>query len=73
LEFKTVVEKCVYSKDPKNQQNTLCTKQAHIYSSLFGAGSAIEQFGLTRFKKNADRAAQGLHWILEKFMEKSFG
>lgn len=62
----------MYTKDPKNPDNTICTKQAHIYSSLFGAGKAIEQFGLKRFQKNADRAAQGLQWILEKFQVNKF-
>jgi len=48
----------------------LCTKQAQIYSPLFGAGAAIEKFGLIRFKKNADKASKGLQWISEKIFEK---
>jgi len=69
----TVVEKCVYSKDPNNPNMTLCSKQAHIYSPLlFGAGSAIEQFAVKRFKKNADKATLGLNWIIEKFKVKMF-
>ncbi len=52
--------------DPANPEVTKCTKQAQIYSPLFGAGAAIEQFALTRFKKNADKAAKGLQFILEK-------
>lgn len=69
----TVVEKCVYTQDPNDPSKTLCTKQAHIYSPLlFGAGSAIEQFAVKRFKKNADKASLGLNWILEKFKVKSY-
>jgi hypothetical protein len=67
------MEKCVYSADPSNpNESTVCTKQAHIYSPLFGAGAALEQFGLKRFKKNADRASKGLQWILEKFQVNKF-
>lgn len=69
----TVVEKCVYTQDPSNPGQTLCTKQAHIYSPLlFGAGSAIEQFAVKRFKKNADKATMGLNWILDKFQVKNY-
>lgn len=69
--FMTVVETCVYTKDPSNSNHTLCTKQAHIYSPLlFGAGTTMEKFAMKRFKKNADRASLGLNWILEKFKVK---
>lgn len=57
----------MYTKDPSNPEVTICTKQAHIYSPLFGAGAAIEKFALKRFQKNADKASKGLQWILEKF------
>jgi len=39
---------------------------------MFGAGSAIEQFTVKRFKKNADKASLGLNWILEKFQVKGY-
>lgn len=66
-----MLEKCVYTKDPNNPEQTICTKQAQIYSPLlFGAG--IEQFALRKFKKNADKATKGLTWILEKFQVNKF-
>ena len=68
--LKTVLEKCVYYKDPSNPDSTLCTKQANIYSPLFGAGAAIERYGLMKFKKSADKASLGLQWISEKILEK---
>lgn len=68
--YMTVLEKCVYYKDPSNPDSTLCTKQANIYSPLFGAGAAIERYGLMKFKKSADKASLGLQWISEKILEK---
>jgi hypothetical protein len=48
-------------------------KEAKISSPLlFGAGAAIEQFALKRFKKNADKASLGMQWILEKFQYKRY-
>ena len=67
-----MLEKCVYTKDPSNPENTICTKQAQIYSPLFGAGAVIEQFALKKFKKNADKASKGLIFILEKFQMNKF-
>lgn len=64
----TVMEKCEYTVDPTNAQKTICTKKARIYSPLFGAGAALEQFGLKRFQKNADKATKGLEWILQRIM-----
>lgn len=64
----TVIEKCKYEKDPNDPNTTICQKQAQIYSPLlFGTGSAVEKFAIQRFKKNAERATQGLRWIIEKF------
>ena len=62
----------MYTVDPNNPNETKCVKQAKIVSPLFGAGAAIEQFALTRFKKNADKAAKGLQFILEKFSLNKF-
>ncbi|CAF0703902.1 unnamed protein product [Brachionus calyciflorus] len=67
----TVIEKSVFTVDPNNPNQTICTKQAHIYSPLL-FGSGIEQFALKKFKKNADKASQGLQWILEKIQFNKF-
>jgi hypothetical protein len=64
----TVLEKCEYSKDPNDPESTICKKQAHIYSPVLFGGRAFEQFGLTRFKKNAERASKGLQWIIERYI-----
>ena len=64
--MKVVEEKCVYKCDPNDSNKTVCVKQAHISSPLFGFSSAVEQFGLARFKSNADKAAKGLLFIIEK-------
>jgi hypothetical protein len=64
--FQVVEEKCIYKCDPNDASQTVCIKQAHISSPLFGFSSAMEQFGLLRFKKNADKASKGLIFIIEK-------
>lgn len=69
----TVVEKCVYSKDPSDPTKTQCVKTANFYSPLMlGTGAAIEQYAVRKFKRNADRASMGFNWILEKFKVKGF-
>ena len=61
-----VEEKCVYSVNPENSKWTLCDKTAYISSSIFGFGSAIQAFGLERFKKNSLKASSGFEYVLEK-------
>lgn len=68
--FMTVEEKCVYTCDPSDENKTICVKEAHISSPLFGLSAALEQFGLMKFKKNADKASKGLIYILENFKAK---
>jgi len=63
----TCIEKCVYKQDPTDPTKTVCKKEAQIISNLRVAGTTIEKFALQSFKRNADRAAKGLLFILEKF------
>ncbi|KAL8585810.1 hypothetical protein ACOMHN_065160 [Nucella lapillus] len=62
----SVEEKCVYRTNPTNGQWTLCEKQAWVSSSIFGFASAIQAFGLERFKKNAAKASLGYEHVLER-------
>jgi len=61
-----VEEKCVYSVNPENNRWTVCEKQAWVTSSLYGVASAIQAFGIDRFKKNAVKATRGYEHVLEK-------
>lgn len=62
----SVEEKCVYHVNAENNKWTVCKKTAWISSSLFGFGSAIQAFGLDRFRKNAAKATKGYEYILER-------
>lgn len=62
----SVEEKCVYRVNPENSKWTVCEKTAWISSGLFGFGSAIQAFGLERFRKNAVKASQGFEHVLER-------
>ena len=59
-------EKCVYRVNPENSKWTVCEKSAWVSSSVFGFGTAIQAFGLDRFKKNAMKASRGYEHVLEK-------
>jgi hypothetical protein len=60
----SVEEKCVYRVSTENPSWTVCEKSAWVSSALFGVGSAVEMFGLQRFRNNALKAAQGFDYIL---------
>lgn len=62
----SVEEKCVYQVSPDNSKWTVCQKSAWVSSAVFGFSSAIQAFGLDRFKKNAAKASRGYEYVLEK-------
>ncbi|KAL8576232.1 hypothetical protein ACOMHN_006155 [Nucella lapillus] len=62
----SVEEKCVYQVSPDNSKWTVCEKSAWVTSAVFGLGTAIQAFGLDRFKKNAVKASRGYEHVLEK-------
>lgn len=62
----SVEEKCVYQVSPDNSKWTVCEKKAWVTSGVFGFGSAIQAFGIDRFKKNAAKASRGYEHVLEK-------
>lgn len=64
--LQSVEEKCVYRVNPENNKWTVCEKSAWVSSSVFGFGTAIQAFGLDRFKKNAIKASRGYEHVLEK-------
>lgn len=68
--FMTAVEKVVYSVDPSDpQRSTIAVKEAWVESGLYGIRSAVKNFGIERFKKNCDKASQGLNHVLHNLIE----
>ncbi|KAK7109959.1 hypothetical protein V1264_013907 [Littorina saxatilis] len=61
-----VEEKCVYRVNPENNRWTVCEKYAWVTSSVFGFGSAIQAYGIDRFRKNATKATRGYEFVLER-------
>ncbi|GFN84149.1 protein preli-like [Plakobranchus ocellatus] len=61
-----VEEKCIYKVNPQNSLWTVCERSAWITTRRlpFGFSSAVESFGLNRFKSNALKAALGFDYIL---------
>jgi hypothetical protein len=50
----------------ENSKWTVCEKTAWISSDIFGFSSAIQAFGLERFRKNASKACKGYEYVLDK-------
>lgn len=61
----TVEERCVYRSNPDENNSTLVDRQAWISSGLFGFATAIQAFGMDRFRKNVAKTCQGFNYTLE--------
>lgn len=62
----TVVEKVEYSPDPEQPgSRTVAKREAWIESGMYGLRRAIEGFGIKRYAKNCDKAAQGFNFVME--------
>ncbi|XP_063987030.1 PRELI domain-containing protein 1, mitochondrial [Diachasmimorpha longicaudata] len=60
----SVIEKVVYKVSDENKNWTVAQRSAWIDSSLFGFRSAIQAFGLERFKKNCMKMSGGFNYVL---------
>ncbi|XP_015116261.1 PRELI domain-containing protein 1, mitochondrial [Diachasma alloeum] len=60
----SVIEKVVYKVSDENKNWTVAQRSAWIDSSLFGFRSAIQAFGLERFKKNCVKMSGGFNYVL---------
>ena len=60
----TIEEKVTYRSS--NDQNgwTVAERHAWIDSSVYGLSSAVQRFGLERFRKNVTKACQGFNFVL---------
>lgn len=59
-------EKCVYRMSHDNAKATVIDRQAWISSSLKGFATAIQAFGVERFKSNCNKTLKGYIYILEQ-------
>jgi len=60
----TIEEKVTYRSSDDGKGWTVADRQAWIDSSVFGLSSAVQRFGLERFKKNVSKACQGFNFVL---------
>ncbi|XP_011312089.1 protein preli-like [Fopius arisanus] len=60
----SVIEKVVYKVSDENRGWTVAHRSAWIDSSVYGFRSAIQAFGLDRFKKNCMRMSGGFNYVL---------
>lgn len=58
----SVHEKVVYHA--LNSASTIVLRNCCILSSIYGAATALETFGLERYKRNIAKAENGLLWTL---------
>nr|ACO13067.1 preli-like [Lepeophtheirus salmonis] len=61
--FMYAVEKVKYI--PKGSETCLAFREAWIESSFYGFRSAIENYGLKRFKQNCLKATEGFNYVLK--------
>ena len=62
--LQSVVEKVVYKVSDENPEWTVAKRSAWIESSIFGFSTAIQAFGLDRFKKNCVKMSNGFNYVL---------
>ena len=60
----SIEEKVTYRTSGENTEWTVAERQAWIDSSVFGLSSAVQKFGLDRFRKNINKACQGFNFVL---------
>ena len=60
----SIEEKVTYRTSGENIEWTVAERQAWIDSSVFGLSSAVQKFGLDRFRKNINKACQGFNFVL---------
>ncbi len=65
----TIEEKVTYRSNTDNNNWTVAEREAWIDSTVFGLSSAVQRFGLERFKKNVTKACQGFNFVLENLYD----
>ena len=60
----TIEEKVTYRSTDDQNNWTVAERQAWIDSNVFGLSSAVQRFGLERFRKNVSKACNGFNFIL---------
>ncbi|XP_048855625.1 PRELI domain-containing protein 1, mitochondrial-like [Brienomyrus brachyistius] len=60
----TVEERCMFQENQERPAWTKLTREAWIFSGVYGFSRAIQEFGLARFKSNQAKAMKGLEHAL---------
>jgi hypothetical protein len=68
----SVEEKCEFYVDPSDASRTCLTKSAWFKSNIHGFSRPIEHFLKERYQKNADKAEQGLLYVIERLITPNF-
>lgn len=63
-------EKVVYKQCDSLNSQTVLEKHAWINSTFYGLSSAIQRFGLERYKQNIKKASKGFNYTLENMYGK---
>ncbi|KAL4231572.1 PRELI domain-containing protein 1 [Mactra antiquata] len=61
-----VDEKCTYSPDPDNKEQSICDRRYSVSSQVYGCSMMITSFVSTRMKKNSYNAVKGMEYVLRK-------
>ena len=61
------------SSSSSSSNGTLARSSARITSSMFSIGGMVERYGLRRFKKNQDKARNGLLQVLNRIDDNGSG
>lgn len=70
----TLEERCVYRPNPESHgASTVVERQAWVASSLFGFTTAIQAFGMERFKQNLSKTKKGFVYVLENLFPNAQG
>ncbi|CAG2113713.1 unnamed protein product [Medioppia subpectinata] len=67
----TVEEKVTYKSSADHNSWTVADRKAWIDSHVFGLSSAVQRFGVERFKKNVNKACQGFNFVLNALYDTS--